>query len=198
MQQQARIQLCKILLYRCRAQGGWLWRKIRMDNYRERSRRHSQYSDFEPNNDSTRENFGSHQARSSKSNSGSPKSHRHTAQSISFECKVCLNTYKNNKELYHHLHAAQHLRPLSRLKTAEETESYQSRKRKFYGFTCKVCDAEFSSHSALKTHINVAGHHWSEKRARHLSKHQNDSCNENIFIGAIHKFKMYYFYFRST
>ena len=134
-----------------------------MDTFKETSRRRSRhYSDYKPNNDLPR-------------GSESPKSVRRYS---TFECKVCLNTYPSNKELYLHLHSAQHLRPLSRIKAAEVAEHVSSRKRKFDGFLCKVCDEEFSTHGALKTHLNKAGHHWSTKREKYSSEQDKSSCNE--------------------
>ncbi|XP_046645119.1 uncharacterized protein LOC124335730 isoform X4 [Daphnia pulicaria] len=145
-----------------------------MDSYKRRNRGPSNhYSKYQPNycdESSPRESFDGNYARSSKSNSESPNSHRTSAQST-FECRVCLNTYQSNRELYAHLHAAQHLRPLSRLNVPEDEETFPNRKRKHHGIFCKVCFHEFDTHNELKKHLTESGHHWSAKRVKHMSSH---------------------------
>jgi hypothetical protein len=90
---------------------------------------------------------------------------------------VCLNTYQSNRELYAHLHAAQHLRPLSRLNVPEDEETFPNRKRKHHGIFCKVCFHEFDTHNELKKHLTESGHHWSAKRVKHMSSHDKTACN---------------------
>ncbi|KZS02629.1 Uncharacterized protein APZ42_000256, partial [Daphnia magna] len=76
-----------------------------------------------------------------------------TAQ-LTFECRVCLNTYQSKRELNSHLHAAQHLRSLSRATLPENDQHFPSRKRVFLGFSCKVCSHQFETHSELRKHLS--------------------------------------------
>ena len=150
-----------------------------MDSYKKRNRRHSNhYSNYQPSycddKHSPRESFDSNYARSSKSNSESPNSHRPIAQTT-FECRVCLNTYESSKDLYAHLLAAQHYRPLSRL--PEEEEKFPYRKRKFQGYYCKVCFHEFDTHNELKQHLSDSRHHRIASRGRPMSNQDKSACN---------------------
>jgi rubredoxin len=156
-----------------------------MDSCKKRNRVHSNhYGNYQPNycdESSPRESFDGNYARSLKSNSESPNSHRPNVQST-FECKVCLNTYQSNKDLYAHLHAAQHLRPLSRLNVPEDEETFPYRKRKFHGISCKVCFYEFDTQNELKRHLSESGHHWTSKRAKQISNLDRSACNNRITL----------------
>ncbi|KAK4025443.1 hypothetical protein OUZ56_014512 [Daphnia magna] len=97
-----------------------------------------------------------------------------TAQ-LTFECRVCLNTYQSKRELNSHLHAAQHLRSLSRATLPENDQHFPSRKRVFLGFSCKVCSHQFETHSELRKHLSDFDHHWTPKRSREMSNQDRNS-----------------------
>lgn len=148
-----------------------------MASYNDKSRScNSRYSSnifsSDRSNECASRNSGGLLSNFNKSNSTLSQSSKSSSQS-SFECRVCLNTYSTRKDLQNHLHAAQHLRPLSRgsIDTVEESSYLTKAKRKEQnGFTCKVCFTEFASHKEMKAHINEVGHHFSAKRHKILDE----------------------------
>uniref|UniRef100_A0A0P5J8D4 C2H2-type domain-containing protein n=3 Tax=Daphnia magna TaxID=35525 RepID=A0A0P5J8D4_9CRUS len=149
-----------------------------MDSYQKKNRghnnHHSNYHSNYRDHSSNRDSFDGSYGGSSRSDSVSPNSHRKTAQ-LTFECRVCLNTYQSKRELNSHLHAAQHLRSLSRATLPENDQHFPSRKRVFLGFSCKVCSHQFETHSELRKHLSDFDHHWTPKRSREMSNQDRNS-----------------------
>ncbi|XP_057369074.1 uncharacterized protein LOC130690111 [Daphnia carinata] len=153
-----------------------------MDSYQKKNRGHNNHYSYHSNyrdHSTRRDSFDGSYGESSRSDSVSPNSQRKTTQ-LTFECRVCLNTYQSKRELNTHLHAAQHLRSLSRANLHENDQHLSSRKRIFSGFSCKVCSHQFETHCELRKHISDLNHHWTPKRSREMSNQdRNSSKQEN-------------------